>query len=143
LKKKRSKGASQEPYQEPSSTGYIESDSIREKVYKLTQDQILELVDENTRKKRFDISLTQFGPYSVDIARNGRTMVFSGRKGHIATLDMLRMNMGCEESVGDSIYDVKFLHNHSMFATAQVISTTSCVLHSFHNIERVHVYIRP
>lgn len=55
-----------------------------EKTYEITQKQIKEEVDLNTRHKIFDLTLDQFGPYKVQFDRPGRHVLLSGEKGHIA-----------------------------------------------------------
>lgn len=52
--------------------GFIEAESHAEKVYKLTQRDIVEQVDMNSAKNVFDLQLTTFGPYRVNYSRNGR-----------------------------------------------------------------------
>lgn len=56
-------------------------------------------MEEGAARKAFDLSLTELGPYRLDLTRNGRHMVLAGRKGHLALLDWQRMQMVCEVQV--------------------------------------------
>lgn len=44
----------------------------------------------------FELSLPQLGPYAVDFTKNGRFMLLGGRKGHLALMDALRMDVQME-----------------------------------------------
>ncbi|KAF0692540.1 Aste57867_16352 [Aphanomyces stellatus] len=90
-----------------------------EKTYKFTQAQLADNVDRNTAQKIFDLDLPTFGPYAIDYTRNGRNLILGGQKGHLAVFDTLRMNLSCEFHVKETVRDVKFLHNNSLFAVAQ------------------------
>ncbi|KAI9357579.1 WD40-repeat-containing domain protein, partial [Zopfochytrium polystomum] len=90
-----------------------------ERTYKFTQEQIKEAVDLNTQAKIFDLRLPDFGPYTADYTRNGRHLVIGGRKGHVATMDWKTKKMGCELHLGETVRDVKWLHNETLFAVAQ------------------------
>ena len=66
-----------------------------------------------------DLQLLKFGPYHTNYSRNGRYLVMGGQKGHLAVLDCMRMRISAEVQLEDAIYDVKYLHNETMFAVAQ------------------------
>ncbi|KAJ3012200.1 Small subunit (SSU) processome component [Thoreauomyces humboldtii] len=102
----------------PSEAGYLEAEGM-EKTWKFTQSQLKEHVDLSTSSKMFDLKLPDFGPYALDYTRNGRNMVIGGRKGHIATFDWKTGKLGCELQVRETIRDVQWLHNETMFAVAQ------------------------
>lgn len=53
-------------------------------------------VDKNTAREMFDLSLPDLGPYAIDYTRNGRFLLLGGRKGHLALLDTLRMDVQME-----------------------------------------------
>lgn len=48
----------------------------------------------------FELSLPQLGPYAVDFTKNGRFMLLGGRKGHLALMDALRMDVQMEVCSG-------------------------------------------
>ncbi len=103
----------------PEDRGYIEVDE-GEKVYKLSQKRILSEVDGNVAKNMLDLKLIESGPYKMKYSRNGRYMIFCGQKGHVATMDCLRSKVGTELQLdNETIHDVQYLHNESLFAVAQ------------------------
>lgn len=102
----------------PADDGFIQPEKDV-KVFKFKQKEILQHVDMNTAKNAFDLQLTNFGPYNVDYTRNGRFMLFAGKRGHVAMFDNLRTNVGMELQLQQEIHDVKYLQNETMFAAAQ------------------------
>ncbi|OLL25722.1 putative U3 small nucleolar RNA-associated protein 7 [Neolecta irregularis DAH-3] len=98
--------------------GVLEAEGM-EKTWKLTQDQIVKEVDVTTARKRFDLSLSQFGPYAIDYTRNGRHLLLGGRKGHIASFDWQQGKLHSEIQVQETVRDVKWLHDESFYAVAQ------------------------
>ncbi|KND01817.1 uncharacterized protein SPPG_03608 [Spizellomyces punctatus DAOM BR117] len=102
----------------PAEAGFLEAEGL-EKTWKFTQNQLKDNLDANTSKNVFDLKLKDFGPYTMDYTRNGRHMLIGGRKGHIATFDWKTGKLGCELHVKETIRDVKWLHNETMFAVAQ------------------------
>ncbi len=100
-------------------TGFIETEHEGERTYKLKQSHLKPMLDLNTQRSCIDLSLTAFGPYSTSFSKNGRTMLFCGEKGHVASMDFQRMKVGMEMQLEESVYDVKFLHNETLFAAAQ------------------------
>lgn len=53
-------------------------------------------VDVNTAREIFDLDLPDLGPYAIDYTKNGRFLLLGGRKGHLALLDALRMDIQME-----------------------------------------------
>jgi len=44
----------------------------------------------------FNLTLNEFGPYNVDVTRNGKFLLLAGRKGHLAMLEWKNKNLVCE-----------------------------------------------
>lgn len=99
--------------------GFLEAEGDLEKTYKVRQDAIVSEVGVATAKKRFDLKLDALGPYICDFTRNGRELLLAGRKGHVATMDWREGKLGCELQLGETIRDIKWLHNNQYFAVAQ------------------------
>lgn len=121
--------------------GFIETETELEKSYKLKQADILELVDMNTRKNFFDLKLTSFGPYCINFSRNGRSMLFGGMKGHVAIMDVQKVKVKKELQLEETVHDVQYLHNESMFACAQnkytyIYDKDGMEIHCMKNFER-------
>jgi U3 small nucleolar RNA-associated protein 7 len=89
------------------------------RTYKFTQEAIADEVDVQTRRKIFDLTLDQFGPYMMDYSRSGRHLLLAGNKGHIAMLNAHTFRLQTEFHLKETVRDVKFLHNSNMFAVAQ------------------------
>lgn len=103
----------------PNTAGFISTTNIFEKTFKLRQSDILKQVDLNTQKNVIDLHLTNFGPYCANYSRNGRYLLFGGRKGHVAVLDCHKSSVGMELQLQETVHDVQYLHNETMFAVAQ------------------------
>ncbi|CAH0484786.1 unnamed protein product [Peronospora farinosa] len=102
----------------PDQVGFLEAEGL-EKTYKFTQKQLADNVDLNTARKIFSLDLPEYGSYRVKYTRNGRNMLLSSQKGHLAQMDALRMKLTCEFQANDLVRDISFLHNDSLFAAAQ------------------------
>ncbi|KAL3674702.1 hypothetical protein V7S43_000640 [Phytophthora oleae] len=102
----------------PDQAGLLEAEGL-EKTYKFTQQQLADNVDINTAHKIFSLDLPDYGAYRVKYTRNGRNMLLGSQKGHLAQMDTLRMKLTCEFQANDLVRDISFLHNDSLFATAQ------------------------
>ena len=85
----------------------------------LTQAEIKRSVDITSASKIFDLNLEKFGPYRHRFTRNGRFLVLGGANGHLAAFDWQTKRLACELSVNETVHDVTFLHNETMFAAAQ------------------------
>jgi len=103
----------------PDQAGFIETENDMERTFKVTQKQIKDDADINTSKNIFDLSLTQYGPYSIDFTRNGRHAVLGGRAGHLALMDLHTADLLCEVNVHQTVRAVCFLHQEGLFAAAQ------------------------
>ncbi|KAL6899113.1 hypothetical protein ACP4OV_005771 [Aristida adscensionis] len=102
----------------PTEEGCLEPDGI-EKTYRFQQQDILKEVDILSSRKAFDMILPVLGPYTLEYTSNGRYMLVGGRKGHLAMMDMLNMELIKEFQVRETIRDVSFLHNEQLYAVAQ------------------------
>lgn len=99
--------------------GFLEAEEELERTYKVRQEDITEGVAVETAQKRFELKLDALGPYTCDYTRNGRELLLGGRKGHVATMDWREGKLGCELQLGETVRDVKWLHNNQYFAVAQ------------------------
>lgn len=99
--------------------GFLEPETELERTYKVRQDEITEDVAVETAQKRFELKLDALGPYVFDYTRNGRELLLGGRKGHVATMDWREGKLGCELQLGETVRDVRWLHNNQFFAVAQ------------------------
>lgn len=100
-------------------SGFLETEGDMERTYKVRQDEIVSDIGVATAQKRFDLKLDALGPYICDYSRNGRELLLAGRKGHVATMDWREGKLGCELQLGETIRDIKWLHNNQYFAVAQ------------------------
>merc|ERR1712000_87595 len=100
-------------------SGFLEPEHELERTYKVRQQDILDDVALETAHKKFELKLDQLGPYVFDYSRNGRELLLGGRKGHVATMDWRDGKLGCELQLGETVRDVKWLHNNQYFAVAQ------------------------
>ncbi|KAI9033326.1 WD40-repeat-containing domain protein, partial [Hyaloraphidium curvatum] len=99
--------------------GFLEAEGPMERTYKVTQADIAANVDLETSNKIFTLQLDHLGPYRLDYTRNGRWMLIGGRKGHVGTFDWRTGTLGTELHLNETVRDVKWLHNETMFAVAQ------------------------
>ncbi|KAF8944317.1 Small subunit (SSU) processome component [Haplosporangium gracile] len=97
--------------------GFLEPEGI-EKTYQLSQRSLAKEVDVATSHKMFNLDL-KFGPYALNYTRNGRHLLIGGRKGHVAAFDWQAGRLGCELQLRETVRDVSWLHNETMFAVAQ------------------------
>eukprot|EP00953_Heterococcus_sp_UTEX-ZZ885_P008416 5050-Heterococcus_DN1.PRE.1 len=102
----------------PEDVGYVEAEGM-EATFKFKQADLRSAVDLNTAKSVFDFNLPDLGPYSIDYTRNGRWLVLGGRRGHLAMIDALRMDVQMEVQLVEEIKDVCTLHNEGFVAVAQ------------------------
>ncbi|KAH6640707.1 WD40-repeat-containing domain protein [Chaetomium tenue] len=101
------------------SSGFLETETELERTYKVRQDDIQKEVGIDVAQKKFELELTELGPYVCEYSRNGRDLILAGRKGHIATMDWREGKLGCELQLGETVRDARFLHNNQFFAVAQ------------------------
>jgi U3 small nucleolar RNA-associated protein 7 len=99
--------------------GFLETEHELERTWRVRQDDITQGSAVETAQKRFELNLNEFGPYVFDYSRNGRELLLGGRKGHVATMDWREGTLGCEINLGETVRDVRWLHNNQYFAVAQ------------------------
>ena len=102
----------------PEEAGSLEAEGMEE-TWRFQQRDIVEAAPTGVLNKVFDINLTELGPYRLDFSRSGRHAVIGGRKGHLALMDFEDLSTVCEIQVRETVRDVHFLHNETMFAAAQ------------------------
>ncbi|KAJ6795969.1 putative U3 small nucleolar RNA-associated protein 7 [Iris pallida] len=102
----------------PCEEGYLEAEGL-EKTWRIRQENILKEVDVNSSRKPFDMILPELGPYTMEYTPSGRYMMVGGRKGHLAMIDMISMDLIKEFQVRETVRDVVFLQNEQFFAVAQ------------------------
>ena len=107
----------------PHGSGFLEAEGAMERTFKVRQDQLKNMVDLQSAKKIFDISLPAGdGPFRARYTRNGRHVLLGGEKAaQLAGFDWqtgkLRFEMNLEE--GEIVHDVTWLQNETFFAAAQ------------------------
>ncbi|XP_019059597.1 PREDICTED: probable U3 small nucleolar RNA-associated protein 7 [Tarenaya hassleriana] len=117
-KKTASAAAKAEKWLLPAEAGYLETEGL-EKTWRIQQTEIAKEVDISSSRNQYDIVLPDLGPYTLDFSGSGRYMLAAGRKGHLALLDTMNLNLVKEIQVRETVRDVAFLHNEQFFAAAQ------------------------
>ncbi len=95
----------------------MEAENDLEDTTKVTQREIMGQVNAESAGKVFSLSLP--GAYVGETARGGSSVVLGSRKGHLAVFDWRSKTVTTEVQVGETVRDVCFLHNKTMFAAAQ------------------------
>ncbi|KAL0275973.1 UNVERIFIED_CONTAM: hypothetical protein PYX00_003665 [Menopon gallinae] len=98
--------------------GYLEAEE-GEETCEISQSEIQDAVDPNSATKRFDLHLNDFGPYRMNYTRNGRFLLLGGGKGHVAAMDWISKKLKCEINVMESVHDVAWLHQETLYSVAQ------------------------
>lgn len=103
----------------PTEAGVLEAEGEMERTARMTQRQVTQAVDLQTQRKAYNMQLERFGPYRACYTTNGRHVLLGGRKGHLAVLDWENARITSELHVKETVRDVTFLRDHTMFAVAQ------------------------
>lgn len=132
----------------PSAGGALQGEGMSS-TWQFRQADILANVNIGAKKKLFNISGLEYGPYCLDYTLNGRHLLVGGRKGHITLFDAHKFNLNTELNVNETIRDVQFLHDQTMFAVAQkqyvhIYDNTGMELHVLrHHDEPTHLQFLP
>lgn len=97
--------------------GYIEVEKDEKTSY-ITQEKIKNVSSLLSASKMFSLEIRK-GPYKVRSTENGRNICFSGINGHVGGFDRLTGELLFEREFEDETYDITWLQNNKMFATAQ------------------------
>ena len=134
----------------PEEAGVLEAEGVMEKTYKFKQIEIRKAVNVLTSRKIFDLSLPEYGPYcAVDYTRSGRHYLLGGNKGHLAVIDGQSNALLSEIHVRETVRDVSFLHDFTMYAVAQrkyvyIYDQNGMELHCLrHHIEPTRIEFLP
>ena len=103
----------------PSEPGMLETEGEMERTARISQRAIAQAADQQTQRKAYDMKLDRFGPYRATYTANGRHLLLGGHKGHIALVDWEGCKITRELHVRETVRDVCFLRDHTMFAAAQ------------------------
>lgn len=103
----------------PSEAGELEADGKMERTAHFTQKQLASEVDLQSQAKAYNMVLDKLGPYRACYTRNGRRLLLGGRKGHIAICGWEQRKILHEIQVRETVRDVCFLKDETMFAAAQ------------------------
>ena len=103
----------------PSEAGVIETEGEMERTARMSQKKVAQAVDVQTARKAYNMVLDRFGPYRASYSPNGRHVLLGGRKGHLAILDWESCQITREIHVRETVRDVCFFRDHTMFAAAQ------------------------
>jgi len=58
--------------------------------------QLKEILPVQNANDIFNLALKDFGPYSLDMTKNGKHLLLAGRKGHLAMLEWKNKSLVCE-----------------------------------------------
>jgi U3 small nucleolar RNA-associated protein 7 len=104
----------------PVAPGLLEVEGELERTDRVKQEEIATAVDVQSSRKAFELTLTEMGPYvGCAYSRNGRSLLLAGAKGHVALMGWAQGHITTEFQVRETIRDVTFLHDESLFAVAQ------------------------
>lgn len=100
------------------SQGFMETEK-GEVSDRISQQDLVNAVDIQTQRKKFELTLDKLGPYIIDYTKNGSHVVLCGLRGHLASFNWKNFALQGETQLKDKCTDVKYLVDHSMMAVAQ------------------------
>ncbi|CAE6465437.1 unnamed protein product [Rhizoctonia solani] len=101
---------------EPS--GKMQVETKLERTWRTTQVEIVEATGPDTAIGRREWKW-ELGPYRVRYSRSGRHMAAAGRSGHVITSEWQENKIHSEIQLRETVRDVTFLQDHTMYAVAQ------------------------
>eukprot|EP01130_Rhizamoeba_saxonica_P009958 TRINITY_DN4070_c0_g1_i1.p1 TRINITY_DN4070_c0_g1~~TRINITY_DN4070_c0_g1_i1.p1 ORF type:complete len:550 (+),score=114.53 TRINITY_DN4070_c0_g1_i1:228-1877(+) len=103
----------------PDNVGYLESEDALLKTWKFDQNQIKTAVDVQSSAKIFNLEFDNAGSYMNKYSGNGKFLLMGSERGHVAMIDWIDSKVKTELNLGETVRDVSFLHNETLFAVAQ------------------------
>jgi U3 small nucleolar RNA-associated protein 7 len=111
---------SREEYMLSGERGFIEAEEgTLERTGKVTQKDVSHSVATQAGAQVYNLDLNELGPYRVDWTSNGRFLLLSGNKGHVAVMNAQQPKLVTELHLRETVRDACFLHNESLIAVAQ------------------------
>ena len=122
----------------PTEAGGLEAEGEMEKTSRVTQQQVAAEVDLQTQRKGYNMTLDRLGPYRACYTADGKHVLLGGRKGHVAIVQWNGCKITHELQLRETVRDVTFLRDHTMFAVAQhkhlyIYDGTGTELHCLRN----------
>jgi U3 small nucleolar RNA-associated protein 7 len=100
--------------------GLIQPEHDMERTTRLTQVELKnKYLDEQTAQQIYDLNLSHHAPYGLKYDRSGSAALLFGRGGHVAMMNCQQRSLKTEFYLPERVRDACFLHNTTMFATAQ------------------------
>ena len=87
--------------------GYLETEGM-EKSWKISQKQLLPLLDKQSVRKVFDLTL-DIGPFGVDYSRNGNYLLLTGTRGHVSLVDWKGKKLETELFLNETCHDSTYV----------------------------------
>lgn len=122
----------------PTEPGGLEAEGEMEKTVRFSQHQIASALDLQSQAKSYNMKLEKLGPYRASYSADGQHLLLGGRKGHIAVVQWNGCRIRHEIQLGETVRDLCFLRDHTMFAVAQhknlyIYDGTGTELHCLRN----------
>jgi U3 small nucleolar RNA-associated protein 7 len=100
--------------------GLIEPEHDMERTTRLSQTDLkYNYLEEQTAQHIYDLALSHHAPYGLKYDRSGSAAILYGRGGHVAMMNCQQRALKTEFYLRERVRDACFLHNTTLFATAQ------------------------